>query len=85
MFLNQPVFQENKICNFKIHLFSFSNTKQTNASISSNKTRENFNLAKIFWNMRVRLEVTNTKSPLPSLTEVTLDFKYILHEHINTS
>ena len=28
--LNQPVFQENKICNSKIHLFSFLNTKQTN-------------------------------------------------------
>ena len=27
-FLNQPVFQENKICNFKIHLFSILNNEQ---------------------------------------------------------
>ena len=51
--LNQSVFQENRIYNFKIHLFSFLNTKQTNAGIFLNKTGENFNLAKIFWNMRV--------------------------------
>ena len=48
-------FQENKICNFKIHLFSILNTKQTNDDIFSNKTGENFDLAKIFWNVRVRL------------------------------
>ena len=36
LFLNQPVFQENKIWNFKIRLFSFSNTKQTNDSVFSN-------------------------------------------------
>ena len=45
--LNQLVFQENKICNFKIHLISILNTKQTNDSIFSNKAEENFNLAKI--------------------------------------
>ena len=46
--LNQPVFQENRIYNFKIHLFLFLNTKQTNAGIFLNKTRENFKLSKIF-------------------------------------
>ena len=51
----QPVFQENKIYNFKIHLFSFLNTKQTNDGIFLNKAGENFNLAKIFWNVRVQL------------------------------
>ena len=55
LFLNQPVFQENKIYNFEIHLFSFLNTKQTNDGIFSNKTWENFNMVKIFWNVRVRL------------------------------
>ena len=39
----QPVFQKNKIYNFKIHLFSFLNTKQTDDGIFSNKTGENFN------------------------------------------
>ena len=47
LFLNQPVFQENKIYNFRIHLFSFLNTKQTDDGIASNKNGENFNLAKI--------------------------------------
>ena len=37
LFLNQPVFQENKIYNFKIHLISFLNTKQTNDGIFFNK------------------------------------------------
>ena len=55
LFLNQPVFQESKIHNFKINLFSFLNSKQGNDSIFLNTTRDNFNLAKIFWNMRVRL------------------------------
>ena len=49
--------------NFKIHLFSFLSTKQINdgifsnktGGIFSNKTGENVNLAKIFWNVRVRL------------------------------
>ena len=45
MFLNEPVFQENKFCNFKTHLFSILNTKQTNDGIFSNKVGENFNLA----------------------------------------
>ena len=40
--LNQPVFKENKICNFKIHLFLILNTKQTNDGIFSNKAGENF-------------------------------------------
>ena len=53
LFLNHPVFQENKIYNFISHL-SFLNTKQTNDGIFMNKARENFNLAKIFWNVRVR-------------------------------
>ena len=48
-------FSEIKIYNFKIHLFSFLETRQTNDSIFSNMTGENFNLAKIFWNVRVRL------------------------------
>ena len=38
--------------NFKIHLFSFLNTKQTNNGIFFNKTGDNFNLAKSFWNVR---------------------------------
>ena len=38
LFLNQSVFQENKIFNFKIHLFSILNTKNTNSGIFSNKT-----------------------------------------------
>ena len=50
-------FQENKIYNFKIHSFSFLNTKQTNDCIFLNKTGENFNLAKIFWNVRVQLQL----------------------------
>ena len=45
---------ENKFCNFKIHLFSILNTKQTNNGIFSNKAGENFNLAKTFLNARVR-------------------------------
>ena len=53
--LNQPVFKENKFCNFKIQLFSILNTKQTNDGIFSNKAGENFKLAKIFLNVRVRL------------------------------
>ena len=40
LFLNQPVFQENKICNFEIHL--------SNDGIFSYKTGEHFNFAKIF-------------------------------------
>ena len=42
------VFQVNKICNFKINLFSFLKTKQTNYGIFLNKADENFNLAKTF-------------------------------------
>ena len=53
--LNQPVFKENKFCNFKIQLFSILNTKQTNDGIFSNKAGENFNLAKKFLYVRVRL------------------------------
>ena len=33
LFLNQPIFEENKFCNFKIHLFSILNIKQTNYGI----------------------------------------------------
>ena len=55
LFLNQPVFQENKIYNFKINLFSFLNTKETSDAIFLNTTGDNFNLAKLFWNVRVRL------------------------------
>ena len=47
LFLNQPVFQENKICNFKTHLISILNTKQINDGTFLNKTGQNFNLAKI--------------------------------------
>ena len=54
-FLNQLVFYENKCCNFKIHFFSILNTKQTNDGIFLNKAVENFNLAKIFSNVRYRL------------------------------
>ena len=54
MFLNQPVFQENKNYNFKIHLFSFLNTKQT---VFFFEKRLGIILIwqKIFWNVRVRL------------------------------
>ena len=38
MFLNEFVFQGKRICNFRIHLFSFLNSKQTNDGIFSNKT-----------------------------------------------
>ena len=53
LILNQPVFEENKFCNFKIHFFSILNIKQTNNGIFFNKARDNFNLAKIFLNVRV--------------------------------
>ena len=46
---------ENKFGDFKIHLFSTLNTKQTNDGIFSNKAGENFNLAKISINVRVQL------------------------------
>ena len=39
----------------QINLFSILNTKQTNDGIFSNKAGENFNLAKIFLDVRVRL------------------------------
>ena len=42
LILCQPAFQENKIYNFKIHLFSSLNTKQTSDGIFSNKTGEIF-------------------------------------------
>ena len=48
LFLNQPVFQENKIYNFKVRLFPFLNTKQINDGILLKKIGEKFNLAKIF-------------------------------------
>ena len=48
-------FQENKIYNFKIYLFSFLTTKKTNDGILLKNAGENFNLAKIFWNVRVPL------------------------------
>ena len=54
--LVQLVFlKKNKICNFKTHLFSILNTTQTNDGIFSNKAGENFNLAKIFLDVRVQL------------------------------
>ena len=53
--LNQPVFKENKFCNFKIQLFSILNTKQTNNGIFSNKAGGNFSLAKNGLNVIVRL------------------------------
>ena len=56
LFLNQPACQENKFYNFKIYLFSVLNTKQTNGGIFSNMAGENFNLEKIFLNVRVRLQ-----------------------------
>ena len=37
LFLTESVFQENKIYNFQIHLFSFLNTKQTIDGIFLNK------------------------------------------------
>ena len=53
--LNQPVFQEIEICNYKIHLLSFLNTRQTNHGIFLSKAGENFNLAKMFWKVKVRV------------------------------
>ena len=50
---SQHALQENNIYTFKNHLFSFSNTKQTNISI--NKHEEKFGLAKIFCNVIVRI------------------------------
>ena len=47
LFFNKCVFQENKICNFKIHLFSLLRTKQKIKVFFLNKAGENFNLAKI--------------------------------------
>ena len=48
LFLTESVFQENKIYNFQIHLFSFLNTKQTIDGIFLNKAEENFKLGKNF-------------------------------------
>ena len=53
--LAQFVSKENKIYNYKIHLLSFLNAKQTNDGICLNKTGEYFNLANISGNVRVRL------------------------------
>ena len=41
---------------FKVRLFSFLNTKQTNDGNFLKKTRENFNLAKIFCNVRANFK-----------------------------
>ena len=49
------VYFENKFFNFKIHLYSILNIKQTTDSIYSNKAGESFNLEKIFLDVRVRL------------------------------
>ena len=43
------------IYNFKIRLFSFLNTKPSNGGNFLKKTGGNFNLAKIFRNVRVQL------------------------------
>ena len=51
LFLNRPVFQENKIYNFEIYLFQFLNTKQINGGIFSNMTEEIFYFGKIYWKM----------------------------------
>ena len=48
LFLNQSVFKETKICNFKIHLFLILNSKQTNDGIFSNNAGEKLNFTKIF-------------------------------------
>ena len=55
LFLNQPVFSENKFCYFKVDLFSILNTKQINDGIFSNKAGENFNLVKTFLNVSLTL------------------------------
>ena len=41
-------FLRKQFCNFKIHLVSILNTKQTNDGIFSNKAGENFYLKKNF-------------------------------------
>ena len=48
-------FLKNRFSNFKIHLFSILNTKQTNDGIFSDKAWENFDMAEIFLNVRARL------------------------------
>ena len=53
--LKSAFFSRKQNLQFKIHLFSFLNIKPTNDGIFLNKTGENLNLAKIFWNVRVRL------------------------------
>ena len=52
---NLCVCQGNKNYSIKIHLFLFQNTNQTNISIFLNKAWENFNLAKSFCKVRVRI------------------------------
>ena len=52
--LVQFVFKENNFCNYKIHLFSILNTKQTNDAIFSNKAGKNFNLAKKFLKREIK-------------------------------
>ena len=75
MFLNQPVFQENKICNFKIHLISILNTKQTNDDIFSNKAEENFNLAKNFLKSASPTLINNRKILLLEKSQLLDTFK----------
>ena len=53
-FVFESAFYENQFCYLIIHLFSILNTKQTNDGLFSNKAGENFNLVKIFLNVRVR-------------------------------
>ena len=48
-------FSRKQNLHFKIYLLYFLNTKQTNDGTFWNITGENFNLAKIFWNVRIRL------------------------------
>ena len=55
LILNQSIFSENKFCNFKIHLFSIFNTRETNDGIFLNKAGENINLANMFLNVRALL------------------------------
>ena len=71
LFFNKCVFQENKICNFKIHLFSLLSTKQKNKGIFFNKAGENFNLAKI-----------SLERESPTLKVLLLCFHYINFDQV---
>ena len=56
-FISACFFKKTKFAILKLFIFNFKH--QTNDGIFSNKAEENFSLAKIFWNVRVQLWLTN--------------------------